>query len=136
MNKYTKYGFRKPKKVSKIRDIVSTPVFITKPTIKYQKMNKVSVQSNKVSIGTLKKKNYTGLKAFFKKIFKQPLSVWVVVKDNKEIPLNWDKNNRIDDSFYGKEIGFEILSRNKKQYAFIKTFYPENFRKIYPGMID
>ena len=73
---------------------------------------------------------------FFKKIFKQPLSVWVVVKDNKEIPLNWDKNNRIDDSFYGKEIGFEILSRNKKQYAFIKTFYPENFRKLYPGMID
>ena len=89
----------------------------------------------KVTIGKLKRKNYTGIKAFFRKIFSRPISHWVIVKDGKEIELTWDESKKIDRGFEGRDVGFEFIYL-KKTYANIITFYPENFRSIYPDFID
>jgi hypothetical protein len=89
----------------------------------------------RVTIVTLKKKNYTGIKAFFRKIKKKPLSIWIVLFKGRELILVWDKKNKIDDSFDGKEIGID--SRDiKSKYATPITFYPDNFKSMYPDLID
>ena len=86
----------------------------------------------KVAFGTLKKKNYTGFKAIFRKLMKKSLTIWVVEIHNEEIILNWDSKNKIDDGFDGKEIGFELVA-GKKPSAHIVTFYADIYKKMYPS---
>jgi hypothetical protein len=86
----------------------------------------------KVAFGILKKKNYTGLKSFFRKLMKKSSNIWVVEIHNKEIIVNWDSKNKIDDGFDGKEIGFELVA-GKKPSAHIVTFYADIYKKMYPS---
>lgn len=92
---------------------------------------------HRVTIAVLKKKNYTGIKAFFRKIKKKPLSIWVVLVKGRELILIWDKKNNIDKSFDGKEIGIDSSDvKSKSKYARPITFYPDNFKRMYPNLID
>ena len=89
----------------------------------------------KVILGTLKKKVYTRWQLFIAMLIRRPPNMnilWIVISNGKEFILVWDKEIKIDDTFDGKEIGF--IPDGK--FANIVTFYPSNFRKIYPELID
>lgn len=90
----------------------------------------------KVVIGKLKKKEYKGLKRFFKKIVKKSLVYWVGEINGKEFSLVWDPNKKIDDTFNEKKVGFEFVYLKRKQSLNVVTFYPEVFRKMYPQFVD
>ena len=84
----------------------------------------------KITFGTLKKKNHKGLKAFIRNLLRK--TDWIVDDHlGKELPLIWDTRKKIDDSFDGKEVGFEFVEIKGKFKANIVTFNPEAYKKMY-----
>jgi len=92
----------------------------------------LGIQMKNIVLGILKKKKHTKFKLFIAKLIRKPLvEEWVVYLRDQEYILAGFENKKIDDSFIDKEIGVQIIGK----YAYIFTFYPDTFKKVYPDII-
>jgi hypothetical protein len=86
----------------------------------------------KVTFGKLKRKNYKGIRAYFRRLLGKQINCWVVSINKIDVPVAWDPQVKIDQSFEEKEVGVEFNTSGKKPYVNIVTFYPDVFKKMYP----